>query len=106
METLSFNVDSLFSLSSLSSTEGQWWHDRSFPGMERRTGLMAGSHNHWLWTTSIRDAATRRIIAHKFWASARNSREPLAVFDSVEQRHEWLERQWEAMEEADKLWAA
>jgi len=90
MQAFSFDSDSF------RSTQGQWWYDRSFPGIERRTSLVAAHMGHHLYTTELRCAESRQVMASKFWASKPLSTEPLAIFDSPEERCEWLERQWEA----------
>jgi len=50
---------------------------------------------HHLYTTELRCAESRQIMASKFWASKPLSTEPLAIFDSPEERCEWLKHQWE-----------
>ena len=90
MKAFSFNSDSFC------STQGQWWYDRSCPGIERRTALMAAHMGHHLYTTELRCAESRQVMASKYWASTHFDSKPVAIFDSPEERREWLERQWEA----------
>jgi len=89
MQAFSFNSDSFH------STEGQWWYDRSYPGVERRTTLVAAHMGHHLYTTELRCAESRQVMASKYWASRHFDNKPVAIFDSPEERCEWLKRQWE-----------
>jgi len=50
---------------------------------------------HHLYTTELRCAESRQVMASKYWASRHFDNKPVAIFDSPEERCEWLKRQWE-----------
>ena len=84
----------IFTMASFSSTQGQWWADFSNKGIERRVSLVASQMGFFLWTADFRDARSGKRITQKFFCSLPTSDEPIALFEHVDQRTEWLEKQW------------
>lgn len=84
----------IFTMNSFSPTQGQWWADTSNKGIERRVSPVAAQFGFYLWTAEFRDTKTGRIVTRKWFCSAPGSNEPLALFETIGDRHRWMEEQW------------
>lgn len=91
----------VFTLDSFCPTQGQWWRNNTVRGTERRVSLVAAHLGFWLWTADFRDAHSGRIITQRFFCTKLSSEEPVALFESPEDRQRWMEMQWKTQEEAN-----
>ena len=86
----------IFDMTSFSPTQGQWWGDMKNNGIERRVSLVAAQFGFFLWTADFRDARTSKIIDQKWFCSKVSDNKPVALFETIGDRHRWMEAQWEA----------
>ena len=84
----------IFTMASFSPTQGQWWKDNANVGIERRVGLVASCMGFFLWTADFRDARSSSIVSQKWFCTMPNSDEPVALFESPDDRQRWMEAQW------------
>lgn len=85
-----------FTPASFTPTQGQWWSDISNDGVERRVSLVAAQFGFFLWTADFRHANNGAIICQKFFCSKVSDNEPVALFEHIGDRHDWMEAQWNA----------
>jgi len=91
----------VFTLDSFRPTQGQWWRHDTSRNIERRVKLVAAHLGFWLWTADFRDAHSGRILSQRFFCTKPSSEEPVALFESPDDRQRWMEMQWKAQEEAN-----
>lgn len=84
----------IFDMTSFSSTQGQWWKDLRNDNTERRVSLVASHMGFFLWTADFREARSGKFICQKFFCTKPDSEEPVALFEHVQDRQEWLEKEW------------
>jgi hypothetical protein len=84
----------IFTMAAFSPTQGQWWRSCSPKGTERRVKLVASCQGFWLWTADFRDARTSKLLTSKFFCTKPNSDEPVALFESADDRQRWMDKQW------------
>jgi hypothetical protein len=84
----------IFDMASFSPTQGQWWEDLRNDNTERRVSLVASQMGFFLWTADFREARSGKIICQKFFCTKPDSEEPVALFEHVQDRQEWLEKEW------------
>lgn len=84
----------IFTMASFSPTQGQWWKDNANAGIERRVSLVASCMGFFLWTADFRDARSSSIVSQKWFCTMPNSDEPVALFESPNDRQRWMEAQW------------
>jgi len=85
----------VFDMTSFSPTQGQWWSDFRNENTERRVSLIAAQFGFFLWTADFRDARTGKMICQKFFCSNVSDNEPVALFETIGDRHRWMEAEWE-----------
>jgi hypothetical protein len=83
----------VFDMTSFTPTQRQWWSDCRNANVERRVSLVAAQFGFFLWTASFRDARSGKHICHRFFCSKPSSNEPVALFKTISERHEWMQKQ-------------
>lgn len=84
----------IFTMDCFRPTQGQWARACAPSGTERRVKLVASCMGFWLWTADFRDDRTSKLITSKFFCTRPNSEEPVALFESADDRQRWMEKQW------------
>lgn len=84
----------IFDMASFGSTQGQWWKDLRNDNTERRVSLVASQMGFFLWTADFREARSGKHITQKFFCTKSESEEPVALFEHVQDRQTWLEKEW------------
>ena len=82
-----------FDMASFSPTQGQWWSDHRNASTERRVRLVAAQFGFFLWTADFRDSRTSKHICQRFFCSKVSSNEPVALFETIGERHAWMQKQ-------------
>ena len=83
----------IFTMAAFSPTQGQWWRSCAPKGTERRVKLVASCQGFWLWTADFRDARTSKLLTSKFFCTKPSSDEPVALFESADDRQRWMDKQ-------------
>ena len=84
----------IYDMASFSPTQGQWWKDLRNDNTERRVSLVASQMGFFLWTADFREARSGKHIYQKFFCTKPNSEKPVALFENIQDRQEWLEKEW------------
>ena len=83
----------IFDITSFTPTQGQWWSDHRNEGVDRRVSLVAAQFGFFLWTANFRNARTGKHICHRFFCSKASSNDPVALFETAGERHNWMQKQ-------------